>query len=142
MGVQALLILLEMNQYTPSIRLLTVCYNGQIYFGRSKELLIPWKLFPQKVLFSLCPSSNQKKMSLFVCVFVFKGMNQRNGTDVDAANAMKVFTKLGYKVKVYNDQSVEQMKQVLISGKFEVEFKQHTKIILKLQILTLFTWLI
>lgn len=41
------------------------------------------------------------------------GMNQRNGTDVDAANAMKVFAKLGYKVKVYNDQSVEQMKQVL-----------------------------
>lgn len=40
-------------------------------------------------------------------------MNQRNGTDVDAANAMKVFAKLGYKVKVYNDQSVEQMKQVL-----------------------------
>lgn len=43
------------------------------------------------------------------------GMNQRNGTDVDAANAMKVFAKLGYKVKVYNDQSVEQMKQVLMS---------------------------
>ncbi|XP_031719126.1 caspase-3a [Anarrhichthys ocellatus] len=43
------------------------------------------------------------------------GMNQRNGTDVDAANAMKVFGKLGYKVKVYNDQSVDQMKQVLTS---------------------------
>ncbi|XP_026216224.1 caspase-3a [Anabas testudineus] len=41
------------------------------------------------------------------------GMNQRNGTDVDAANAMKVFGMLGYKVKVYNDQTVEQMKQVL-----------------------------
>lgn len=41
------------------------------------------------------------------------GMNQRNGTDVDAANTMKVFTKLGYKVKVYNDQTVEQMRQVL-----------------------------
>lgn len=41
------------------------------------------------------------------------GMNQRNGTDVDAANAMKVFGKLGYKVKVYNDQSVDQMTQVL-----------------------------
>lgn len=52
-------------------------------------------------------------------------MNQRNGTDVDAANMMKVFTKLGYKVKVYNDQTVEQMKQVLISGKFAVEFTQH-----------------
>uniref|UniRef100_A0A8C9X8Y4 Caspase-3 n=1 Tax=Sander lucioperca TaxID=283035 RepID=A0A8C9X8Y4_SANLU len=43
------------------------------------------------------------------------GMNQRNGTDVDAGNAMKVFGKLGYKVKVYNDQSVEQMNQVLTS---------------------------
>ncbi|XP_070838161.1 caspase-3a [Chaetodon trifascialis] len=43
------------------------------------------------------------------------GMNQRNGTDVDAANAMKVFTKLGYKVKIYNDQTVEQLKQVLTS---------------------------
>lgn len=47
------------------------------------------------------------------------GMNQRNGTDVDAANAMKVFTKLGYKVKIYNDQTVEQMKQVLISASKE-----------------------
>lgn len=44
------------------------------------------------------------------------GMNQRNGTDVDAANAMKVFSKLGYKVKIYNDQTVEQMKQILISA--------------------------
>uniref|UniRef100_A0A3Q3WDD4 Caspase-3 n=1 Tax=Mola mola TaxID=94237 RepID=A0A3Q3WDD4_MOLML len=41
------------------------------------------------------------------------GMNVRNGTDVDAANAMKVFSKLGYKVKLYNDQTVEQMKRVL-----------------------------
>lgn len=54
-------------------------------------------------------------------------MNQRNGTDVDAANMMKVFTKLGYKVKVYNDQTVEQMKQVLISGKFAVEFTHYLK---------------
>lgn len=52
-------------------------------------------------------------------------MNQRNGTDVDAANAMKVFTKLGYKVKIYNDQTVEQMKQVLTSGEFDAEFKQN-----------------
>lgn len=51
-------------------------------------------------------------------------MNQRNGTDVDAANTMKVFTKLGYKVKVYNDRTVEQMKKVLISGKFANEFLQ------------------
>ncbi|XP_060912553.1 caspase-3a [Labrus mixtus] len=47
------------------------------------------------------------------------GMNQRNGTDIDAANAMKVFSKLGYKAKVYNDLSVEHMKQVLISASKE-----------------------
>ncbi|KAK0134702.1 Caspase-3 [Merluccius polli] len=41
------------------------------------------------------------------------GMNQRNGTDVDAANAMTVFRKLGYTVKVYNDQRVDQIKEVL-----------------------------
>lgn len=50
------------------------------------------------------------------CLLGPAGMNQRNGTDVDAANAMKVFSKLGYRVKIYNDQSVEQMKQILISG--------------------------
>ncbi|KAK5899169.1 hypothetical protein CesoFtcFv8_008675 [Champsocephalus esox] len=47
------------------------------------------------------------------------GMNQRNGTDVDAANAMKVFGKMGYKTKVYNDQSVDQMVQVLTSASKE-----------------------
>ncbi|XP_067297988.1 caspase-3a [Pseudorasbora parva] len=41
------------------------------------------------------------------------GMNQRNGTDVDAGNAMNVFRKLGYTVKVYNDQTVMQITQVL-----------------------------
>ncbi|KAG1943715.1 caspase-3a [Pimephales promelas] len=41
------------------------------------------------------------------------GMNQRNGTDVDAGNVMNVFRKLGYSVKVYNDQTVMQIKQVL-----------------------------
>lgn len=51
-------------------------------------------------------------------------MNQRNGTDVDAANTMKVFTKLGYKVNVYNDQTVKQMEDVLFSGKFAAEFLQ------------------
>lgn len=47
------------------------------------------------------------------------GMNQRNGTDVDAGNAMKVFGKLGYKVKVYNDQTVSQIKSVLTSASQE-----------------------
>ncbi|KAI5630442.1 caspase 3, apoptosis-related cysteine peptidase a, partial [Silurus asotus] len=41
------------------------------------------------------------------------GMNQRNGTDVDAGNAMKTFGKLGYKVKVFNDQTVDQIQKQL-----------------------------
>lgn len=48
-------------------------------------------------------------------------MNQRNGTDIDAANALKVFKNLGYAVKVYNDQTVDQMKQVLTAGKCDVK---------------------
>ncbi|XP_076001369.1 caspase-3a [Genypterus blacodes] len=47
------------------------------------------------------------------------GMNQRNGTDVDAGNMMKVLAKFGYKVKVYNDQTVDQLKQVLTSVSME-----------------------
>lgn len=48
-------------------------------------------------------------------------MNTRNGTDVDAGNAMKVFSSLGYEVKVHNDQTVEQMKRLLVSGESEAE---------------------
>lgn len=44
------------------------------------------------------------------------GMNVRNGTDVDAGNMMKTFTKLGYKVKVHTDQTVAQIKQVLYTA--------------------------
>ena len=64
---------------------------------------------------------------MFSVLVFFKGMNQRNGTDVDAANAMKVFGKLGYKVKVYNDQSVDQMTQVLTAGKYDSEFIEITQ---------------
>ncbi|XP_076025873.1 caspase-3-like [Genypterus blacodes] len=41
------------------------------------------------------------------------GMNTRAGTDVDAGAAMKTFSSLGYKVKVANDQTVAQMKELL-----------------------------
>ncbi|XP_062332830.1 caspase-3b [Osmerus eperlanus] len=41
------------------------------------------------------------------------GMNVRNGTDVDAGNAMKVFSSLGYKVKVFTDQTVQQIRELL-----------------------------
>lgn len=48
-------------------------------------------------------------------------MNTRNGTDVDAANAMKVFSNLGYRVRVHNDQTVAQISQLLTSGESGVE---------------------
>ncbi|NP_001269823.1 caspase 3, apoptosis-related cysteine peptidase a [Oreochromis niloticus] len=47
------------------------------------------------------------------------GMNQRNGTDVDAGNAMRVFKNLGYNVKMYNDQTVDQMMNVLTDASKE-----------------------
>lgn len=43
-------------------------------------------------------------------------MGTRNGTDVDAAIAMKTFTQLGYKVKVANDQTVDKMHALIDSG--------------------------
>lgn len=49
-------------------------------------------------------------------------MNQRNGTDVDAGNAMQMFLKLGYKAKVYNDQTVDQIKKLLSAGKTHHSF--------------------
>lgn len=47
------------------------------------------------------------------------GMNQRNGTDVDAGNAMRVFKNLGYNVKLYNDQTVDQIMNVLTAASKE-----------------------
>ncbi|XP_063332101.1 caspase-3a [Pelmatolapia mariae] len=47
------------------------------------------------------------------------GMNQRNGTDVDAGNAMRVFQNLRYNVKLYNDQTVDQMMNVLTAASKE-----------------------
>lgn len=48
-------------------------------------------------------------------------MNTRNGTDVDAANAMKVFSSLGYKAKVHNDRTVGQIIELLTLGESEAE---------------------
>ncbi|XP_019725374.1 caspase-3-like [Hippocampus comes] len=42
-------------------------------------------------------------------------MSTRNGTDVDAAFAMKTFSALGYKIKVATDQTVKQMKSLMLS---------------------------
>ncbi|MBN3278636.1 CASP3 protein, partial [Polyodon spathula] len=43
------------------------------------------------------------------------GMNVRNGTDVDAGSLLKSFKMLGYKVKVFNDQTCRQIEQCLQS---------------------------
>ncbi|XP_014870092.1 caspase-3-like [Poecilia latipinna] len=40
---------------------------------------------------------------------VHTGMKVRNGTDVDAANVAKTFIKLGYKIRLLNDQTVDNM---------------------------------
>ncbi|XP_030251201.1 caspase-3-like [Sparus aurata] len=42
-------------------------------------------------------------------------MSYRNGTDVDAKAAVEVFSKLGYKIKFFNDQTVGQMRQLMLS---------------------------
>lgn len=42
------------------------------------------------------------------------GMNTRNGTDHDAAIAVKTFSGLGYKVMFFNDQTVKEMNQLML----------------------------
>lgn len=56
----------------------------------------------------------KKKIDLYFS----QGMNMRNGTDVDAANMFKVFSQLGYKVKVNNDLTVRDIKTLLYNSKF------------------------
>ncbi|XP_051506366.1 caspase-3-like isoform X2 [Myxocyprinus asiaticus] len=41
------------------------------------------------------------------------GLGVRNGTDVDAKNVMEVFSKLGFKIRFNNDQTVSQMRDLL-----------------------------
>ena len=43
-------------------------------------------------------------------------MKARNGTDLDAAAAMKTFSEMGYKVQFANDQTVTEMKTLLCNG--------------------------
>uniref|UniRef100_A0A671K720 Caspase-3 n=1 Tax=Sinocyclocheilus anshuiensis TaxID=1608454 RepID=A0A671K720_9TELE len=51
------------------------------------------------------------------------GMGVRNGTDEDAKNAMQTFSKLGFKYKISNDQTVSQMKDLLT----KVSKEDHSK---------------
>ncbi|XP_062380806.1 caspase-3-like [Sardina pilchardus] len=52
-----------------------------------------------------------------------KGIKTRTGTDVDADNLMKVFSQLGYKVRISNDLSVKDIKTLLSS----VSKEDHSK---------------
>lgn len=54
----------------------------------------------------------------YLCHFVFVSleMGTRNGTDVDAAFAVKTFSELGYQVKIFNDQTVSQMTSLMFNG--------------------------
>lgn len=51
-----------------------------------------------------------------LCLCFSLDMSYRNGTDVDAKAAVEVFSKLGYKIKFFNDQTVGQMRQLMLSG--------------------------
>nr|ULM60727.1 caspase-3 [Pampus argenteus] len=51
------------------------------------------------------------------------GMSTRNGTDVDAASAMKTFSALGFKTRVVNDLTVEEMRRLMLS----VSKEDHSK---------------
>lgn len=54
-------------------------------------------------------------LNILLCIS--SGMSARNGTDVDGATAIKCFTSLGYKIKFANDQTVDQIKKLMLSGK-------------------------
>lgn len=53
-----------------------------------------------------------RQLDLSCVCFWFSGMGPRNGTDNDAAAAWKSFMKLGYEIQMYNDQTVDQMKEL------------------------------
>lgn len=52
----------------------------------------------------------------YLCFCVFLEMSPRNGTDVDAALAMKTFSNLGYTIRFTNDQTVREMTQLMLNG--------------------------
>lgn len=57
-------------------------------------------------------------LTLCVCVstYVSLDMSERNGTDIDADSASDSFSKLGYKTKVFHNQTVKQMQRLLSDG--------------------------
>lgn len=59
-----------------------------------------------------CHLYHIKNNTFFLCV----GMALRSGTDADAASVREVFMKLGYKIKINNDLSREDIFKLLKKG--------------------------
>uniref|UniRef100_A0A671K961 Caspase-3 n=1 Tax=Sinocyclocheilus anshuiensis TaxID=1608454 RepID=A0A671K961_9TELE len=72
--------------------------------------------------YQLLPRNFQKQHT-HTQLILFSGMGVRNGTDEDAKNAMQTFSKLGFKYKISNDQTVSQMKDLLT----KVSKEDHSK---------------
>lgn len=60
-----------------------------------------------------CPLYHINGSTFLLCI----GMLPRSGTDVDAAHVREVFMKLGYKIKINNDLSCEDIFKLLKNGK-------------------------
>lgn len=56
----------------------------------------------------------------FIVLIAPSGMCIRNGTDKDAGDLCKCFRSLGFDVKVYNDQTCEEMELLLQSGEYRI----------------------
>lgn len=95
-------------------------------------------LYTQKEEMLICLAHGFHVEVTRIVVLCVPGMNQRNGTDVDAGNAMRVFKNLGYHVKLYNDQTVDQIMNVLTAGENDLNLPL-LLVKLSLMLLTLFT---
>ena len=64
---------------------------------------------------------NHQKRGLFVIInnrnfHKSTGMNDRSGTDVDAANLFQKFKGLGFDARIFNNQTCEEMVNIMKRG--------------------------
>ncbi len=55
-------------------------------------------------------------VGLILFFFFFTGLKVRNGTEKDEENVKETFSNLGFKIKICNDQTVSQMRDLLTKG--------------------------
>lgn len=77
--------------------------------GRKAEPIDPYRYKMNYPSLGTCVIINNKNFDRKT------GMPFRSGTDVDAATAMKTFSSRGYKMRIANDQTVDQMQKLLHS---------------------------